>query len=125
MTFAGVDGEIAAPTLVVHGHGRQGRRPRATRRSSPSGSPARASSCFHGAGHLFFWEQPDAFVRIVDGVPRMSEHTIDRMLRDRARITPERVAIDEAGRAWTYAELDARSDELARRPRATASASRR
>ena len=40
--------------------------------------------------------------------------TVDRMLRDRARITPNRVAIDFAGREVTYAELDARSDELAR-----------
>jgi fatty-acyl-CoA synthase len=39
--------------------------------------------------------------------------TIDRMIRDRARITPERVAIVERDRRWTYAELDARSDELA------------
>ncbi|MGH3001497.1 MAG: acyl-CoA synthetase [Gaiellaceae bacterium] len=44
----------------------------------------------------------------------MNELTIDRILRDRARITPARVAIDEAARTWTYAELDARSDELAR-----------
>src|SRR5581483_2796969 len=41
-------------------------------------------------------------------VPRM----IDSILRDRARITPNRVAI-EAERTWTYAELDARSDEIA------------
>jgi fatty-acyl-CoA synthase len=40
--------------------------------------------------------------------------TVDRMLRDRARVTPDRVAIDFAGRKVTYAELDARSDELAR-----------
>ncbi len=39
--------------------------------------------------------------------------TIDRILRDRARITPDRVAIDHDGRELTYAELDARSDELA------------
>jgi len=43
----------------------------------------------------------------------MNELTIDRIIRDRARITPERVAIQEAARSWTYAELDARSDELA------------
>jgi fatty-acyl-CoA synthase len=43
----------------------------------------------------------------------MSQLTIDRMLRDRARITPERVAIVERNRRWTYAQLDARSDELA------------
>src|SRR6266545_3991868 len=40
--------------------------------------------------------------------------TVDRMLRDRARVTPNRVAIHFAGREVTYAELDARSDELAR-----------
>ena len=39
--------------------------------------------------------------------------TIDRMLRDRARTTPSRVAIEAAGREWTYAELERRSDELA------------
>ncbi len=39
--------------------------------------------------------------------------TIDRWLRDRAALTPERVAIDHLGREVTYAELDARSDELA------------
>jgi fatty-acyl-CoA synthase len=41
-------------------------------------------------------------------------HTIDKIVRDRARITPERVAIVEHGRTWTYAELDVRSDALAR-----------
>jgi fatty-acyl-CoA synthase len=43
----------------------------------------------------------------------MNEHTIDRIIRDRARITPNRVAIVEGARSWTYAELDRRSDELA------------
>jgi fatty-acyl-CoA synthase len=43
----------------------------------------------------------------------MSEHTIGHMISDRARITPGRIAIVEAGRTWTYAELDRRSDELA------------
>ena len=33
--------------------------------------------------------------------------TIDRWLRDRARTTPDRVAIDYHGRAVTYAELEA------------------
>jgi fatty-acyl-CoA synthase len=40
---------------------------------------------------------------------------IDRFITERARVTPNRVAIDAAGRSWTYAELDARSDELAAR----------
>ncbi len=46
-------------------------------------------------------------------VPGMSEQTIGRICSDRARITPERTAIVERTRTWTYAELDARSDELA------------
>jgi fatty-acyl-CoA synthase len=40
-------------------------------------------------------------------------HTIDRFIRDRARRTPDRVAIDLDGHETTYAELDARSEELA------------
>jgi fatty-acyl-CoA synthase len=39
--------------------------------------------------------------------------TVDRILRDRARTTPDRVALDERGRLWTYRELDELSDELA------------
>jgi fatty-acyl-CoA synthase len=38
---------------------------------------------------------------------------IDAFIRERARLSPERVAVESAGREWTYAELDARSDELA------------
>jgi fatty-acyl-CoA synthase len=41
-------------------------------------------------------------------------HTIDRWIRDRARRTPARVAIDFDGREVTYAELDDGSDDLAR-----------
>jgi fatty-acyl-CoA synthase len=40
-------------------------------------------------------------------------HTIGQIIRDRARITPQRVAIEEHGRTWTYADLEARSNELA------------
>jgi len=43
----------------------------------------------------------------------MRLHTVDVMLAERAAATPERVAIESGGRAWTYAELDACSDELA------------
>jgi fatty-acyl-CoA synthase len=39
---------------------------------------------------------------------------IDRFIAERARLAPNRVAVEAAGREWTYAELDARSDELAR-----------
>jgi fatty-acyl-CoA synthase len=40
--------------------------------------------------------------------------TVDRMLRDRATITPNRVAIEFGDERVSYAELDRRSDELAR-----------
>jgi fatty-acyl-CoA synthase len=39
--------------------------------------------------------------------------TLGRWIRDRARTTPQRVAIDFAGRAVTYEELDERSERLA------------
>ncbi|MDP9285006.1 MAG: alpha/beta hydrolase [Actinomycetota bacterium] len=64
MSFAGVDGEIGAPTLILTGTDDNvvdhrnadvlGRRIEGARIER-----------FPGAGHLFFWEQPDAFVRIV------------------------------------------------------------
>ena len=44
----------------------------------------------------------------------MNAHTIDRWLRDRARTTPARVAVDTGGVQTTYGELERRSDELAR-----------
>jgi fatty-acyl-CoA synthase len=40
-------------------------------------------------------------------------HTIDRWIRDRARTTPERVAIDYDGRLVSYRELDEQSDAYA------------
>ncbi|MFF2370224.1 class I adenylate-forming enzyme family protein [Agromyces sp. NPDC058110] len=40
-------------------------------------------------------------------------HTLGRWTRDRARATPERVAIDDRGVALTYRELDARAERLA------------
>ncbi|MCP9485363.1 MAG: long-chain fatty acid--CoA ligase [Gaiellaceae bacterium MAG52_C11] len=43
----------------------------------------------------------------------MSELTLDRWIRDRARTTPDRVAIDFLGAETTYRELDARSERLA------------
>ena len=43
----------------------------------------------------------------------MNDLTLDRWIRDRARTTPARVAIDFAGRLVTYAELDERSERLA------------
>ena len=41
------------------------------------------------------------------------QHTIDRWIRDRARTTPDRVAIDYHGRLVTYRELDEGSDAWA------------
>jgi fatty-acyl-CoA synthase len=40
-------------------------------------------------------------------------HTISRWLRDRARTTPARIAIDHLGRELSYAELDAASERFA------------
>lgn len=40
-------------------------------------------------------------------------HVIGRWIRDRARTTPDRVAIDHLGRLVTYAELDDASDRFA------------
>jgi fatty-acyl-CoA synthase len=40
-------------------------------------------------------------------------HVIGRWIRDRARATPDRVAIDDDGRLVTYAELDGASDRFA------------
>ena len=45
-------------------------------------------------------------------------HTIGRWTRDRARATPERIAIDDRGVVVTYRELDARAERLARALRA-------
>jgi fatty-acyl-CoA synthase len=44
----------------------------------------------------------------------VSDFTIARWIRDRARATPDRVAIDFQGRHVTYGELDARSEATAR-----------
>ena len=43
----------------------------------------------------------------------MNVHTIDHWIRNTARRTPQRVAIDYLGREVTYEELDRRSDALA------------
>jgi fatty-acyl-CoA synthase len=43
----------------------------------------------------------------------VSLHTLDRWIRDRARITPDRIAIEHLGATTTYAQLDARSERIA------------
>jgi 3-oxoadipate enol-lactonase len=62
--FAGVDGEIAAPTLVLHGTADNVIDHRNASLLADRIPGARVE-LLPGAGHLFFWEQPDAFVRIV------------------------------------------------------------
>jgi pimeloyl-ACP methyl ester carboxylesterase len=58
-TFPGVDGTITAPVLVLHG----------TADNVVAVGNAQLLGgrveLFEGAGHLFFWEQPERFVRIV------------------------------------------------------------
>jgi len=65
-TFPGVDGTIAAPTLILQGTDDnvvdQGNAEVLARRIAGA-----RVELFAGSGHLFFWEQPDAFVRIVVG----------------------------------------------------------
>jgi pimeloyl-ACP methyl ester carboxylesterase len=64
MGFAGVDGAIAAPTLLVTGTDDNVVDPRNTDVLAERIPDARVER-IPGTGHLFFWEQPDAFVRIV------------------------------------------------------------
>ena len=55
----------------------------------------------------------------------MNVHTIDHWLRNTARRTPQRVAIDYLGREVTYGELDRRSDAFAAEFARARAASRR
>jgi 3-oxoadipate enol-lactonase len=64
--FAGVDGAIAAPTLLVTGTEDNVVDPRNSDVLAER-IPGAELERIEGAGHLFFWEQPDAFVRIVEG----------------------------------------------------------
>jgi 3-oxoadipate enol-lactonase len=64
LTFEGVDGAITAPTLIVTGT--------EDNVVDPHNSdvlaeriPGAEVQRIDGTGHLFFWEQPDAFVRII------------------------------------------------------------
>jgi pimeloyl-ACP methyl ester carboxylesterase len=64
MSFAGVDGAIAAPTLLLTGTDDNVVDPRNTDVLAERLPGARVER-LPGTGHLFFWEQPDAVVRIV------------------------------------------------------------
>jgi 3-oxoadipate enol-lactonase len=64
LTFAGVDGAITAPTLVLTGtedNVVDRRNADVVAERIPGARVERLT----GAGHLFFWEQPDACVRII------------------------------------------------------------
>ena len=97
------------PTLVLHGDGDTVVDARNAALLAELLPDARVS-IYDGLGHLFFWNEPERFAREVDGLPVL---TLDRWIRDRARTTPGRVAIDFGGRELTYAELDDRSERLA------------
>jgi 3-oxoadipate enol-lactonase len=62
--FAGVDGAITAPTLLVTGTDDNVVDPRNSDVLAER-IPGAELERIEGAGHLFFWEQPDAFVRIL------------------------------------------------------------
>lgn len=62
--FAGVDAPIDKPVLLVTGTADNVVDPRNTDVLAERIPGARAER-LEGAGHLFFWEQPEAFVRIV------------------------------------------------------------
>jgi 3-oxoadipate enol-lactonase len=63
-TFPGVDGAITAPTLVLHGTADNVVDHRNADLLAARISGARVA-LFDGAGHLFFWEQPERFVALV------------------------------------------------------------
>jgi pimeloyl-ACP methyl ester carboxylesterase len=62
--FAGIDGAIAAPTLIVTGTEDNVVDPRNSDVLAER-IPGAEVRRIENSGHLFFWEQPDAFVRIV------------------------------------------------------------
>jgi 3-oxoadipate enol-lactonase len=62
--FGGVDGAVTAPTLIVTGTEDNVVDPRNSDVLAEH-IPGAEVQRIENAGHLFFWEQPDAFVRIV------------------------------------------------------------
>jgi 3-oxoadipate enol-lactonase len=64
LTFAGVDGEITAPTLILTGTADNVVDERNADVLAQRIAGARIER-IAGAGHLFFWEQPDRFIKIV------------------------------------------------------------
>ena len=113
MGFQGVDGEITAPTLILAGTADNVVDYRNAELLAAA-DPGRARRAARGLRAPVLLGAAGRVRQDPQRVPRMNQHTIDKIIRDRARITPDRIAIEEGGRTWTYAELDARSDELAR-----------
>lgn len=64
-TFPGIDGQIEAPTLIVTGTADNVVDPRNANVLAERIAGSRVVR-LEGAGHMFFWEQPAAFVRIVE-----------------------------------------------------------
>ncbi len=65
MTFQGVDGEIAAPTLILGGTADNVVDQR-NAEVLAARLPGARVELLEGAGHLFFWEQPGESVRIIN-----------------------------------------------------------
>ena len=65
MTFAGVEGEITAPTLILGGTADNVVDHR-NAEVLAARIPGARVELLEGAGHLFFWEQPDESVRIIN-----------------------------------------------------------
>ena len=65
MGCQGVEAEIAAPTLILAGTADNVVDHRNAELLAARIPGARVE-LLEGAGHLFFWEQPDEFVRIVN-----------------------------------------------------------
>ena len=88
----------------------------ATRRCSPRGSRARASSCSKAPGTCSSGSGRTS----PSGSSTSSSDEPAHHRQDHPRPRPDHTRsgsrLEEAGRTWTYAELDARSDELAARP---------
>jgi len=56
---------------------------------------------------------PDAFAQRYRAAGYWRGETFGAMLRDRAQQHPDRIALVDGARRWTYAELDARADAIA------------
>ena len=124
MGFQGVDGEITAPTLILAGTADNVvdyRNAELLAARIPGARVEllrgrRASVLLGAAGRVRHDPQR---------VPRMNEHTIDKIIRDRARITPGRIAIEERRSHAGPTPISTRAPTSWRAASRTATASRR